>query len=208
MAVEVGVQAGQWQAGLLARRLALAGQAGEEQAGALVGDHRVVDRAAGQPVHQLALGGRQRQRLRSLEQPPTGFGVFAQAQQQAAVAGQVEDQAAAAGGTRAGMPGLRRNHREGLPQHAAAAPLDLEVEAAAEAQDQLGMVMAVDDLVVAVVTQGKDRTHGEAPGGRRPVYPLAPATDSRALSRNGRRPVTVVSPAPAKIGKTPSETRR
>lgn len=106
------------------------------------------------------------------------------------------------------MPGLRRNHREGLPQHAAAAPLDLEVEAAAEAQDQLGMVMAVDDLVVAVVAQGKDRTHGEAPGGRRPVYPLAPATDSRALSRNGRRPVTVVSPAPAKIGKTPSETRR
>ncbi len=40
MAVEVGVEAGQWQAGLLARRLALAGQAGEEQAGALVGEPR------------------------------------------------------------------------------------------------------------------------------------------------------------------------
>ena len=34
LAVEVGVEAGQWQAGLLARRLALAGQAGEEQGGA------------------------------------------------------------------------------------------------------------------------------------------------------------------------------
>ena len=130
MAVEVGVRG--WPVrGLLARRLALAGQAGEEQVGvpwwAITGS--LIGPLASQ-FHQLALGGRQRQRLRSLEQPPTGFGVFAQAQQQAAVAGQVEDQAAAAGGTRAGMPGLRRNLRRSAATRGCRA-LDLEVEAAA-----------------------------------------------------------------------------
>ncbi|MOA09980.1 hypothetical protein D3C78_1298480 [compost metagenome] len=136
------------------RRRRAAAQAGQQQGGALLGDHLIVDRAGGQPVDQLALRRIEQHPAGAFEQAPAGIGMGAQALLQPAVCGHVEHQAVAAGGTGAGMVGAGRHHGEAVAEHLAALAGDFEIQAAGQAEHQLGVLVAVGDLFVAVLAQG------------------------------------------------------
>ena len=158
VARDVSVDQGQGQASL-GRGLAAA-EAGQKQGGALLGDHFVVDRAGSQPVDQLALGWIEQHPTRSFEQALAGIGMDAQALLQPSACGYVENQAVAARRAGAGVMGAGRHHGEAVAEHLAALAGHLEIQAAGQAEHQLGVCVAVGNLFVAVLAQGEDRVHG------------------------------------------------
>ncbi|MCY1520461.1 hypothetical protein D9M68_552380 [compost metagenome] len=172
MPVDMRVQRRQGQTRRRCAGGAFAAQAGEQQGGALAGDHRVVDRAGGQPVDQLALGrGEGGGGAGPLEQAPAVVQVWAEVLAQPVLVGDVEHQAVAAEIAAAGVMGRRRDHRQAVAQHQAAVAVHLEVEPAAEAEHQLGVFVAVGDGRADVAAQGQDGRHGRLLGSRQSKRP-------------------------------------
>src|SRR5471032_868126 len=62
------------------------------------------------------------------------------------------------------MVKTRGHHDKTLLHHLTATTVDLEIQRAREPEHQLGVVMAVDDQVVAVLAQREDRSHRGLPG--------------------------------------------
>ncbi|MCY1448091.1 hypothetical protein D9M71_647390 [compost metagenome] len=122
-------------------------------------NHRVIDRAVGQPLDQLALSRIQRQAAGVVEQASTGIGMITQGLAKPLIAGHVQDQASTAIGAAAGMVKTGGNHHEALLDHLTATPVDLEIQRTRQPEHQLRVLMAVDDQVMGVLAQGKDRSH-------------------------------------------------
>ncbi len=72
---------------------------------------------------------------------------------QPVVIGNIQNQAAATRDAAAGMARFARDHRQLLLLDAASAAVHLEIQLPAQAEHQLGVLVAVDDLVVVVMAQ-------------------------------------------------------
>ncbi|MNP68487.1 hypothetical protein D3C76_1644520 [compost metagenome] len=73
------------------------------------------------------------------------------------------------------------NHHEALLDHLTATPVDLEIQRTRQPEHQLRVLMAVDDQVMGVLAQGKDRSHR----GSRYRLSLQVDESGRSLHRHG-----------------------
>ncbi|MNJ59847.1 hypothetical protein D3C77_555500 [compost metagenome] len=120
--------------------------------------------AGRQPVDQLLLALIQAQGGGTVEQAAAGIGMLAQLLVQPVLPGHIEHQAIAAGVAGAGVMSARRYHDQPLSIEPGTMPLHLELQAAAQAEHQLRVFVAVGDQAVAVMAQREDRAggHGES----------------------------------------------
>lgn len=148
-------------------------EAGQQQCRALTGNQWVVHGAGRQPVHQLLLALIQAHGGGAVEQAAAGIGMLAQVLAQPRLPWHIKHQAITAGIAGARVMSTRRDHDQPLAIDAGAMSLDLELQAAAQAEHQLRVFVAMGDQAVAVMAQREDRAggHGGFLAGQAPIVP-------------------------------------